>query len=143
MTIKKWSNGLLWRHCPEAIVLKPAIWKWVVSKRGNLYHVLNLKSEIKLIFNTVQPYDFDINEFNLTCEVQNMIDKWGVSNCPIWNRPVSKQEVSVQLPLDCMCFCSLWMLLMLNTIWYHAYVYKLFGYVLGMPRLKEKTGTTL
>ena len=37
-----------------------------------IYHVLNLKSQIKLIFNTVQPYNFDINEFNLTYEVQNM-----------------------------------------------------------------------
>ncbi len=37
-----------------------------------IYHVLNLKSQIKLIFNTVQPYNFDINEFNLTYEVQNI-----------------------------------------------------------------------
>ena len=40
-----------------------------------IYHVLNLKSQIKLISNTVQSYDFDINEFNLTYEVQNMANR--------------------------------------------------------------------
>ena len=74
-----------------ATAFKPAVWKRGISKRGNLrrpiYHVLNLESQIKLIFNTVQSYNFDINEFNLTYEAQNM------ANCPIWNRPVSKWEV--------------------------------------------------
>ena len=42
----------------EATSLKPAFWKQGVSKRGNLkrpiYHVMNFKSQIKLIFKRAQ-----------------------------------------------------------------------------------------
>ena len=70
------ENSLKTNRSPEATALKPAFWKQGVSKWRNLkrpiYHALNSKSKIKLIFNTVQPYNFDINEFNLTYAVQNM-----------------------------------------------------------------------
>ena len=57
--------------CPEAIVTQ-----CMVSKQGILKslvsHFLNFKSWIELIYDTVDKYNFVINEFTPTFEVQNM-----------------------------------------------------------------------
>ena len=62
--------------CPEATVPQRLVWKRGVSKRGILkslvFHVLNFKSWIKLIYDTVDVCNFVLNEFNPTFEVQNM-----------------------------------------------------------------------
>ena len=61
---------------PKATVTLVLVWKQGVSKLGILKslvsHFLNFKSWIKLIYDTVDAYNFVINEFNPTFEVQNM-----------------------------------------------------------------------
>ena len=65
--------------CSEATVILVPITKWDVSKRGILkslvFHVLNHKSWIKLIYDTVSVCNFVINQFNPTFEVQNMANE--------------------------------------------------------------------
>ena len=61
-------------YCPVATVTLVPDRKQGVSKRGILKslisHVLNFKSWIKLIYETVNTCNFVINEFNPTFEVQ-------------------------------------------------------------------------
>ena len=72
----------------EATVTLVLIWKQSVSKRGILKslvsHVLNFKSWIKLIYDTVNICNFVINEFNPTCEVQNMGNE-AFQNVSLWD----------------------------------------------------------
>ena len=70
-----------------------------VSKRDILkslvFHVLNFKSWIKLIYDRV---NFDINEFNPTFEVQNMGNE-AFQNASFGIMPRFQTIVGLQLPL--------------------------------------------
>ena len=67
---------LLIKLGPEVNALKRDSWKRDVSKRDNLKHpvcnVWSIKGQIKLLFYIVQSYNFVMEEFNLTYEVQKL-----------------------------------------------------------------------
>ena len=59
------------RHSPEATVTQRLVWKRGILK-SLVYHVLNFKSRIKLIYDKITYTYCVINEFNPTFDTQNM-----------------------------------------------------------------------
>ncbi len=65
--------------------------------RSLVFHFLNFKSWIKLIYDTVDVCYFVINEFNPTFDVQNMGNKAFQNG--LFGNASSKRGVLLQLPL--------------------------------------------